>query len=51
MKWEYIEEISKASDRYGNELINLMEKYNAVNLQEITEKQAREYFNNLKERR
>ena len=36
-KWNYIKLISKCSDNYGNELINMMEKYNKTNLQQITE--------------
>lgn len=27
-KWNYIKLVSKFSDNYGNELINMMEKYN-----------------------
>lgn len=40
----YISLISKASDRYGNQLIALMEYYKAPNLQKISEEQAKEYY-------
>ncbi len=47
-KWDYIEKISKLSNRYGDKLLELMDKYNANNLREITEEQAIEFYEELK---
>lgn len=43
-KWCYIEKISVESDKYGDKLVELMEKYNVINLQEITYNQAKEFW-------
>lgn len=45
-KWNYIKLVSKFSDNYGNELINMMEKYNKTNLQQITYEEAKNIMNN-----
>ncbi len=50
-KWNYIEKISKLSDRYGDKLLELMDKYNANNLREITEEQAIEFYEELKNKK
>lgn len=47
-KWTYIEKISAESDKYGDKLQLLMDKYNAINLQEITYEQAKEFWESLK---
>lgn len=44
---DYIQMISKLSDRYGSELINMMEKYKKQNLCEITFDEAKEYYEKL----
>ena len=49
-KDDYIKLISLSSDRYGNELIAMMEQYNKPNLREITYEEAKEYYEELKER-
>lgn len=46
-KWDYINLISKYSDTYGNELINMMDKYNKCNLRQITLEEAKQYYNKL----
>jgi hypothetical protein len=40
---EYIKLISKKSDRYGNKLVDLMDKYHVYSLMEITEQQTKDY--------
>lgn len=47
-KWEYIKKISSKSDKYGDKLVELMHKYNALNLEEITLEQAKEFWEVLK---
>lgn len=46
-KWDYIKLVSNISDNYGNELINMMEKYNKTNLQQITCEEAKKYYEQL----
>lgn len=46
-KWDYIKKISAKSDKYGDKLVELMHKYNALNLQEITHEQAKEFWKEL----
>ena len=48
-KWEYIVCISKASDKYGDKLEEMMERYNRINLQEITYIEAKEFWEELKD--
>ena len=48
-KWHYIRLVSKASDNYGSELVNMMEKYNKNNLCEITLEESKEYYKQLNE--
>ena len=43
-KWEYIIEISNASDKHGNLLVELMDECNAFNLQEVPEEKAKEFY-------
>lgn len=50
-KWDYISLISRFSDNYGNELINMMETYNKSNLRQITFEEAKEYYEELKEKK
>ena len=49
-KWEYIDLISRYSDRYGNQLLALMEKFQVESLREITEEQAKEFWQRIKEK-
>lgn len=50
-KINYIKEISKMSDRRGNELLAMMDKYNRICLNDITVDEAKEYYKELKEKR
>lgn len=43
-KDHYIEMISKASDKYGNLLLLLMDKYEKTNIMSITEEEARQFY-------
>ena len=47
-KWNYIEKISAASSRYGDKLLELMEKHNKSNLRDITLEEAKEFWEALK---
>lgn len=47
-KWNYIEKISAASDKYGDKLLLLMGKYNKNNLRDITLEEAKEFWKELK---
>lgn len=42
-KYLFIKIISLLSDKYGNYLVDLMEKNKKTNLEEITEDEARSY--------
>lgn len=44
-KSDYIEKISKASNRYGDKLIELMDKYNRINLCEVTIEERKSFTN------
>lgn len=46
-KDEYIMLISAKSSRYGDKLLELMEKYNKSNLMEITLEEAKEFWEEL----
>ncbi len=46
-KWNYIEKISANSNRYGDKLLLLMDKYNKSNLMEITLDEAKEFWEML----
>ena len=50
-KQECIEILRRLSDRYGDKLVDLMEKYNAHSLAEVTEEQANEYVELMSKRR
>ena len=43
-KWDYIDLISKRDHRYGYLLLEMMERYNKNNLQEITEQEAKDFY-------
>lgn len=43
-KWGYIREISKLSNKQGNLLIDLMDRYKANNLTQITYEQAKKFY-------
>ncbi len=46
-KDDYIKLISANSDRYGDKLLLLMDKYNKLNLMEITLEEAKEFWEEL----
>lgn len=46
-KTDYIMAISNASDKNGNLLLELMDIHNAPNFQEITEAQAKEFYERI----
>ena len=46
-KWYYIGLISDKSDKYGNLLLELMERNNRYNLQEVTEQEAKYFYEEL----
>lgn len=43
-KWNYIMKISQMGDKYGNLLLDFMNKYNLNNLYTSTYEQAKEYY-------
>lgn len=43
-KWDYIQKISQMSDMYGNLLLSMMDKYNKNCLLDITEEEAKEFY-------
>lgn len=47
-KWNYIKKISATSDKYGDKLLLLMDKYNKSNLRDITLEEAKEFWEMLK---
>ena len=49
-KWDYINRIRRKDDRYGGLLLEMMEKYNKNNLYEITELEAKEFYEELQKR-
>lgn len=46
-KWNYIDLISKRDDRYGYLLLEMMDKYNKNNLQEITYNEVKEFYEEI----
>ena len=46
-KDDYIKLISANSDRYGDKLLLLMDKYNKNNLRDITLEEAKEFWEEL----
>lgn len=46
-KWEYIKLLSNISDRYGDKLLLLLERYNKNNLQEITFEEVKEFYEKI----
>ena len=48
-KWYYIDKISKASNRYGDKLIEMMDFYNKNNLIEITLEEAKKFYEKIKD--
>lgn len=49
-KDDYIKMISAKSDCYGDKLLELMAKYNKSNLRDITLDEAREFWEELKDK-
>lgn len=49
-KWNYIKLISKMSDSRSSYLLELMDRYNVRNLQTITYEQAKEYYEEIREK-
>ena len=47
----YIEKISKMSDRHGDKLLELMDRHKVNSLREITEEQAKEYYEEIKNKK
>lgn len=47
-KDDYIKLISSNSNRYGDKLLLLMDKYNKSNLRDITSTEAKEFWEKLK---
>lgn len=43
----YIEKISKMSDKYGDKLLELMDKHKVNSLREITNEQAKSFYEEL----
>ena len=50
-KWDYIEKISSQSTIGNDLLLKLMDKYNKINIAEITCSEAREFYESLKRRK
>ena len=50
-KDDYIKLISSKSDRYGDKLVLLMDKYNKNNLRDITLDEAKEFWEELENER
>jgi hypothetical protein len=49
-KWDYINLIRRNDSRYGHLLLELMDKNNKDNLLEITESEAKEFYEELRKR-
>lgn len=47
-KWEMIEELSQNSDKEGNLLLELMDRYNVTCLDVLTEEQVADFYNEWK---
>lgn len=47
-KYEYIEILSRASNKTGDILLELMDRYNAMNLESLTVEQVKEFFEGWK---
>lgn len=43
----YIQKISEASSRYGDKLLDLMDRYGVSNLMQISTQEAREFWEEL----
>ena len=43
----YIEKISKLSDRHGDKLLELMDRHKVNSIREIKEEQAKEYYEEI----
>lgn len=41
---DYLHLISKASDRFGDKLVQMMDKYNKTRLADITYDEAKEFY-------
>lgn len=49
-KWNYIDLIRSKDSRYGHLLLELMDRNNKDNLLEITELEAKEFYEELRKR-
>lgn len=49
-KWDYIDLIRKRDSRYGHLLLELMERNNRDNLCEVTELEAKEFYEELEKK-
>jgi len=47
-KWDYLREIGAASDDNGDKLLDLMEKTGKIGLMDVTESEARNYWEEMK---
>lgn len=47
-KWDYIDLIRRNDSRYGHLLLELMDRNNKDNLLEITESEAKEFYEELR---
>lgn len=47
-KSKYIRLISRASNKYGNKLLDVMDCYKVNSLKELTEEQVKEYYERWK---
>lgn len=46
-KWFYIKLISKLSDKHGNKLLDMLNKYNKYGLKDLTYQEAKAYWEQL----
>lgn len=46
LKDEYISKISSLSDRFGNKLIEFLERYNLIGLKDATDCQLKDFYDN-----
>ena len=50
-KWGYVKKIRRYSTHHIDRLLDMMETYKKYNLQEITLQEAKEYYENLVEKK
>jgi len=46
-KWDYLREIAAACDESGDKLFDLMERTGKISLTDVTETEARNYFERM----